>query len=57
MVIYMCNKTIDNLGLSINEFKDFYLNNSYNENMFKSDGSINPKYNTKKNTGLTAIIF
>lgn len=57
MVIYMCNKTIDNLGLSVNEFKDFYLNNSYNENMFKPDGSINPKYNSKKNTGLIAIIF
>jgi len=53
----MCNKTIDNLGLSVNEFKDFYLNNNYNENMFKSDGSINPKYNYKKNTGLIAIIF
>lgn len=53
----MCNKTINNLGLSVNEFKDFYLNNSYNENMFKSDGSINPKYNSKKNTGLIAIIF
>ena len=53
----MCNKTIDNLGLSVNEFKDFYLNNSYNENMFKPDGSINPKYNSKKNTGLIAIIF
>lgn len=57
MVIYMCNKTIDNLRLSVNEFKDFYLNNSYNENMFKPDGSINPKYNSKKNTGLIAIIF
>lgn len=57
MVIYMCNKTIDNLGLSVNEFKDFYLNNSYNENMFKPDGSINPKYNSKKNTGLIAMIF
>ena len=53
----MCNKTIDNLGLSVNEFKDFYLNNSYNENMFKPDGSINPKYNSKKNTGLIAMIF
>ena len=55
--LYNTKKTIDNLGLSVNEFKDFYLNNCYNENMFKSDGSINPKYNSKKNTGLIAIIF
>ena len=41
-MIYMCSKTINNLELTINEFKDFYLENNYNENMFKSDGSINP---------------
>lgn len=44
----MCNKIINNLELDINEFKEFYLNNNYNENMFKSDGSINPEYNSKK---------
>ena len=53
----MCNKIINNLKLDINEFKEFYLNNNYNENMFKSDGSINPEYNSKKNTGLIAKIF
>ena len=53
----MCNKIINNLEFDINEFKEFYLKNNYNENMFKSDGSINPEYNSKKNTGLIAKIF
>ena len=53
----MCVKTINNLKLTLDEFKDFYLNHNYNENMFKSDGSINPEYNSKKNTGLIAKIF
>lgn len=53
----MCVKTINNLKLSLNEFKEFYLKNNYDENMFKSDGSINPNYNSKKNTGLIAKIF
>ena len=48
----MCSKTINNLELTINEFKDFYLENNYNENMFKSDGSINPNYNSNKKKGL-----
>ncbi len=39
----MCVKTINNLKLTLDEFKDFYLNHNYNENMFKSDGSINHK--------------
>ena len=56
-MIYMCKNVINNLVLSINDFKDIYLNNNYNENMFKSDGSINPNYNSNKNTGLIAKIF
>ena len=56
-MIYMCSKTINNLELTINDFKDFYLENNYNENMFKSDGSINPNYNSNKKTGLIAKIF
>lgn len=45
----MCSiKEIENLALSIDEFKDFYLNNDYDENMFKEDGSINSNYNFKK---------
>lgn len=56
-MICMCKKTNDNLILSLDEFKDFYLQNNYNENMFNPDGSINPNYNSKKNTGLIAKIF
>lgn len=48
---------INHLCLSINEFKDIYLKNNYNENMFKKDGSINPQYNSKRKTGLIAQIF
>ena len=48
---------IDNLGLSIDEFKDYYLKNNYNENVFNKDGSINLNYNSKKKTGLIAQIF
>ena len=51
----MCN--VKNLELTINKFKEFYLNNSYDENMFKKDGSINPDYNSNKKTGLIAQIF
>lgn len=50
-------KTINNLELNVNEFKEFYLKNSYDENMFKKDGSINPEYNSKKKTGVIAQIF
>ena len=38
----MKNKEIKNLKLSLETFKNFYLNHNYNDNMFKSDGSINP---------------
>ena len=53
----MCTKQVDNLFLSIEDFKEFYLKNNYNENMFKADGSINPNYNSKKSTGIIAKIF
>lgn len=36
------------LPLSI--FKDEYCKNNYNENMFREDGSLNPKYNSSKKT-------
>lgn len=38
-------------------FKEHLLPNTYDENMFKSDGNINPKYNSFKKTGLIAQIF
>lgn len=56
-MIIMCNKVIENVKLSIDEFKEFYLKNNYDKNMFREDGSINPNYNSKKNTGLIAQIF
>lgn len=31
---------IDHLSLSINEFRDIYFKNNYNENMFKKDSTI-----------------
>ena len=36
---------------------EFFLNNDYNENMFTSDGHINPKYNSSKKTGIISKIF
>lgn len=41
----------------LNVFKDYYLTHNYNENMFNSDGSINPNYNSSKKTGIIAQIF
>lgn len=50
-------KTNYYLSLSIADFKEYYLRNDYNENMFKSDGSLNPNYNSFKKTGTIAQIF
>ena len=36
---------------------NYYLNNNYNDNMFKLDGSLNPNYNSSKKTGTFAQIF
>lgn len=46
-----------NSRLSLNEFKNYFLTNAYNENMFKKDGNINPKYNSFKKTGTLVKIF
>ena len=43
--------------ISLEMFKEVYLPNSYDENMFNSDGTINPKYNSFKKTGIIAQIF
>ena len=54
------NSNIHNINLvclTTNEFKNYILNNTYNENMFKSDGSLNPNYNNFKKTGLISDIF
>ena len=50
-------KIIEKLCLTLNQFKDYYLDHNYNENMFTKDGHINPKYNSKKKTGLIATIL
>lgn len=54
---YINIKHIDHVSVSINDFKNYYLKNNYNDSMFKSDGSINPEYNSYKKTGLIAKIF
>lgn len=48
---------VNNICVSIDQFKDYYLNHNYNENMFKSDGTLNNKYNSFKKTGTIAEIF
>lgn len=42
---------------NIEQFKTYFLKHNYNENMFNNDGSINPKYNSNKKTGIIAKIF
>ena len=42
---------------NIEQFKTYFLSHNYNENMFNSDGSINPKYNSNKKTGVIAQLF
>ena len=46
-----------NLILITDQFMNYFLNYEYNENMFTSDGYINPEYNSFKNTGLIPKIF
>ncbi len=43
--------------VSLTTFREKFLKNNYSENMFKSDGSINHKYNSLKKTGIIASIF
>ena len=39
---------IDKPCVPLDVFKNYYLTHSYRENMFKSDGFINPNYNSSK---------
>lgn len=48
---------INSVCLTTNEFRDYILDNSYNENMFNPDGSLNANYNSFKKTGLISDIF
>ena len=47
----------DKITIPLSIFTREFLNNSYTENMFKSNGSINPKYNSFKKTGTIASIL
>ncbi len=54
---YSQSMLIDHASLSIEDFKNGYLRNNYNENMFNSDGSLNGEYNSRKKTGIISQIF
>lgn len=43
--------------LDLEQFKNYFLDNEFNENMFTSNGRINPNYNSCKKTGTIAKIF
>ena len=55
--IFKNNKPIEKPVLDWEEFKISFLKNNYNENMFREDGSFNPKFNSNKKTGIIAQIF
>lgn len=48
---------IDHICTTLDDFKDYYLNHNYNENMFNSNGTLNRDYNNFKKTGVIAKIF
>ena len=43
---------VEHICTNIENFKDYFLNHNYNENMFNDDGSLNKKYNIFKKTGI-----
>ena len=53
----MKNRNDKTLILSSYQFMNYFLDHNYNENMFNSNGHINPKYNSFKRTGIIAKIF
>ena len=48
---------VDHICTTLDDFKNYYLNHNYNENMFNSDGTLNRDYNNFKKTGVIAKIF
>lgn len=48
---------IDHPCFTKDQLREYILNNSYDENMFKDDGSLNSKYNSYKKTGIISQIF
>lgn len=49
--------SISRVCVGINEFKDYFLNNNYDDNMFSIDGNLNKNYNNFKKTGTIAQIL
>ena len=43
--------------MSLASFKDYFLDNYCNDNIFNEDGSLNKNYNSFKKTGVIASIF
>ena len=47
----------DVIKISEDDFINYFLDNSYDENIFNSDGTLNKNYNSFKKTGVIASIF
>lgn len=48
---------VDKLYLSQDNLMEYIINNNYNDNMFNSNGKLNPNYNSFKKAGLIANIL
>ena len=54
----MKNESKDKIPIiSPDQFMNYFLDHNYNENMFDSNGHLNPDYNSSKKTGLIAKIL
>lgn len=56
-IFVMVMKVDYRTSVSLDTFKEVILNNEYDENMFDSNGDLNPDYNSFKRTGVIANIF
>ena len=45
------------MSIPLSIFTREFLNNSYTQNMFKADGSFNPKYNSFKKLVLSLLFL
>ena len=48
---------VNHICVTLNQFKDYYLEHNYNENIFNSDCSLNASYNSNKKTGIIARVM
>lgn len=48
---------VNKLYLSQDDLMEYIINNNYNDNMFNSNGKLNPNYNSFKKAGLIANIL